>query len=285
MAISAVASLVGRQIREFYDSTTREWGLEAEQTKVLRVGRNGLHFNGSVEQQGFKELFNYGASKGLQMAQMSGAAYAATAALNNTIYLPSGNKMAFFPIVGQTLPPTMAAGGMDIGCDQTDNDGVELLTHAYHASGHPFVIGVSPAFYFKCAFTLGDVSGTDDLQIGFRAINAAVQGAFDNYKDAATLGINTSAATAALKIATIIGDAATVETDTTQTLADATLIEFETRVSSAGVVTYLINGAAPTVTAAYTFTAGLNVVPFGMYLNSSDLLDTFVLSKWEVGLL
>ena len=42
-------------------------------------------------------------------------------------------------------------------------------------------------------------------------------------------------------------------------------------VSAAGVVTYTIDGVAPTVTAAYTFTAALGVIPFVRFLHAADV--------------
>jgi hypothetical protein len=54
------------------------------------------------------------------------------------------------------------------------------------------------------------------------------------------------------KIETIDDNNATTTTDTTDNASDGTDHTIEVRVSAAGVVTYLIDGVAPTTTAAFT---------------------------------
>jgi len=69
-----------------------------------------------------------------------------------------------------------------------------------------------------------------------------------------------------VQIATALNNASMTETDTTDNLADATTTTWEVLVSSAGVVTYKIDGSAPSTTAAFTFDDGDLVTPFMHHL-------------------
>ena len=63
---------------------------------------------------------------------------------------------------------------------------------------------------------------------------------------------------------------------------------FEIRVSSAGVVSYLINGAPPTTVAstAFTFTDGVPVIPFvalNQFTTGTDVTGVCTINSWEFG--
>lgn len=175
-----------------------------------------------------------------------------------------------------------AALGFDANSqDQTDNDGVELCPGILYRALGPatFKIGTDQAFYAKLKFLITDVSGTDDCAFGFRKIQA--YGAnFDDYTDFATLNVISGN----IKIETALNNAATTTTDTTQDWADGETHTLAVYVSGAGVVTYQIDDAAPTVTAAFTFDDGDEVVPFFFLLNSSDIAGAVVLQEWDCGL-
>jgi hypothetical protein len=55
-------------------------------------------------------------------------------------------------------------------------------------------------------------------------------------------------------------------------------------VSAAGVVTYKIDDAAPTATAAFTFDSGDVVVPFFHLLHDATTPGAVYLQSWECGL-
>jgi hypothetical protein len=103
---------------------------------------------------------------------------------------------------------------------------------------------------------------------------------FANYLTYATIGpdagtINISSELAAGGITT---------TDTTQTSVDAATHKYCVNVSAAGAVTYTIDGAAPTVTAAVTIPDGNSVIPFVHFVESSDAAgDEIDMTLWEVG--
>lgn len=229
---------------------------------------------------GYKETFAYGAAKGItQLDQSGGGACAA-----NTVGVPclttlgSGVKLVWFPVVTATLELAQVATGLDISGDLVDNDGNELVGGVLGASGRPFVIGDDPAFYFCATVKITDVDGTDELQWGFRRAEAA-NAVFDNYKDLAAIGDISGD----IKISTILNDAATSTTDTTDNWADLETHKLCVLVSGTGVVTYTEDGAAPTVTAAFTFDDGDPVIPFMHLRHDANVAESTIVTAWEVG--
>ena len=208
-----------------------------------------------------------------------GGAAGGTAGDENALILPT---TAFeYHILGtQTITaPVITSSGLNLGSmDATDNDGLEL-NHGVLSSQIPaFKIGTDADFFLRARFNIEDVSGTDDCAIGFRKVEAN-QANIDDYADMAALNVISGD----IKIETIVGGAATTTTDTTDNWADTETHELMVKVSSAGVVTYLIDGVAPTTTAAFTFTDALTVMPFFYLLNASDLHGYVNLMVWECG--
>lgn len=175
------------------------------------------------------------------------------------------------------LYPTRAATGLDLNMDQTDNDGIELGNGILEGSRGSFKIGTDAAFYGKFKFSIADVSGTDDCAFGFRKA-ADYAANIDDNTDQAALNVISGD----IKIETILNNAATTVTDTTDNWADGETHTLEVYVSAAGVVTYKIDGRAPTVTAAFTFDDGDVVVPFFFFLNAADVAGAVVAIEWEV---
>lgn len=283
----AIQGLPG-QARIFYDSTARSVGFEVEQTDQLWVTRHG--FDGRSLGYHLDEEFNEGAAKGLAIAQVDSTAFDGATGALNLLYLDHGNVLAAVPLgAGQTLSPAMVAAGLDIGGDQTADEGYELVSHVWGATGKPLVIGTTPAFYFQVTVTTGDISGTDDLHCGLRKVEPT-NSAFDSYTDFVSLGVNAAANPGAVKIETGLNSAATTSTDTTDTIADGVALTMKFLVSAAGVVTYQDDAAttgtmaAPTVTAAFTFDDGDLVIPFCWFLNDTALADSVVVSDWTVDL-
>jgi len=224
------------------------------------------------------DTFAYGAGSGDDCFERDWTACSATAGALNIMHFGNGLKTSFIPIVGQTIAPTMDAASLDIGCDQVDNDGLEMTGGGmYGSTGRAFIIGNDPAFRFCATVAVEDVSGTDDFHVGFRG-QEAFTATFDDYNDLASIGPISGNIT----IATILNNGATTTTDTTDDAADAATVAYCVLVSGAGVVTYTINGVAPTTTAAFTFDDGDSVVPFIHYLQASDLTGEIDVTLWEV---
>jgi len=243
---------------------------------------NNFRFSDAISRNVWDENYQYENWKNVPItAAKVGGATSGSAA--NVLYTPN-LMLEYVPLGTQTiLAPvvvTVSEGvsGLDIGMDQTANDGVEICAGILNSNPLSFKIGEDAAFFFRVRFSIADVSGTDDCAVGFRKVEA-YQANIDDYADMAVLNVISGD----IKIETIVGGAATVTTDTTDNWADTETHQLEVFVSNAGVVTYTIDNAAPTVTAAYTFTDALYVVPFMYFLNDADLAGAVVLLEWECG--
>lgn len=210
----------------------------------------------------------------------TGAAASLATDTPNLMYSPDGNVFNVVPLgAGQTLPPVVVSNGLNIGGDQVDTEGYEVFSHFAGATGSPFCVGNDPAFFFECKLLVADVSGLNPLLVGFRRamVNKAT---YTDYTDYAAVGFD--AADGTLSILTG-NDGVDVATDTTQSATDATALTIRVNVSAAGVVTYRINGAAPTVTAAFTFDDGDPLIPFVHSINSADLAGEVAIQTWRTG--
>lgn len=222
----------------------------------------------------FETFQNNGAT-----SKNAGGAAGGTAGDINVLILPT---TAFeYHILGtQTITaPVITASGLNLGSmDQTANDGLEVNLGVLSSQRCALKVGTDDAFFFRVRMTIADVSGTDDCAVGFRKVEAN-QANVDDYADMAVLNVIAGNIT----IETIVGGAATVSTDTTDNWADTETHELQVNVSDAGVVTYLIDGVAPTTTAAYTFTDALTVMPFVYFLQDTDIAGAVPVAVFECG--
>ena len=188
-----------------------------------------------------------------------------------------GLKLYFSSLGTNTIgnQPLQVALGMNYAYDDANNEGFNWSLanslNKHHIDAGPgierYKIG-SDAFYVKLKFKIADVSATDDTHFGFRKVQAPV--AIDTYTDVASLGIIDSANPANVQVCTALNNGSMTETDTTDNLADDTVTTWEVYVSSAGVVTYKIDGSAPTATASFTFDTGDFVTPFMHHLSGGS---------------
>lgn len=243
---------------------------------------NKFRFNDAISRNLWDENYQYENWKQSPItANLLGGATSGT--LTNVLYSPN-LQLEYKPIGTQTtLAPSLVSvsegvSALNIGMTQTNNVGVEFCPGILNSNHMAFKIGDSAGFFFRVRFSIEDVSGTDDCAIGFRSVEA-YQAAIDDYQNIAVLNVISGN----INIETILGGAATVTTDTTQNWLDTETHQLEVFVSSTGVVTYTIDNAAPTVTAAYTFTDALYVVPFFYLLNDSDLVGEVNILEWECG--
>lgn len=214
----------------------------------------------------------------------SGGAPSGTTGAVNLLGFPENTLEHLVIGAGQTiLVPTLGANGLDISQDQTASEGCELCAGITTRSPGRFVVGTDAAFFMQATFTVADASGAAILLAGFRK-SEAYQTDYNNYDELVSIGILGSANPNTIFLSTILNNAATVNTNTTNTWADGATKTLKVLVSAAGVVTYQIDGAAPSTVAAFTFDAAESVTPFVTFLHSADVAGAVELSLFECGL-
>jgi len=182
------------------------------------------------------------------------------------------------------LGPQMRAGGFDISFEDAADEGVEIVGAEPLVGGckDNFTIGTD-AFYLKVKIKLTDADGSDDLFIGFRAVeafNTAVN-AYDSY---AMIGVQVADFFTETE-----GDGGTdsalASTDlTTTNWADGESHELGIYISAAKAVTYTVDGAAAGGAAAFSWVDADVVVPFLFFLHHTEVSELTYLQSWECGL-
>ena len=174
---------------------------------------------------------------------------------------------------GQTIlgPRHSAGNGVDLMQDQTDDEGAEHVIGSLAAdSEFATVIGTDPNPFLRVKLNIVDVSGTDDLCIGFRK-NEAFQAAVDNYDESFHVNINAGN----LIVEGILNNAATDSDDTGQDWADLATHTIEGRlIGRRGVVLY--DGTPLTGYTEFNFDTGEVVVPFIYALQAADLTNVYL---------
>ena len=263
--------------------------------KVIMTDTKGLHqVTGAginFESSANVTKLDLGAQVSLD-PQSDGTAFSGVAGETNQWGFRCGNTLvAIAHGDNQTLlAPALATTGLNVSGDQTNNDGWQFFGKSSLSLGRLnrdyFTVGTSPAFYMKVKFSIADVSGINDLRCGF-VKDEAYAAAPDNYNDMATMACMAGD----IRTQTIVGNAATVNTDLTSgggdgagNWADGDTHTFEVRVDGAGAVTYLLDNQAPTGAVAYSFTNGLNVTPFWYHIHDSDIGGALIWQEFEFGL-
>lgn len=177
------------------------------------------------------------------------------------------------------LSPAWTSGGLDIGMDQTDNDGVEITNGITARCAQAFVVGTDEPFFCEATITIADVSGTDDCAFGFRKAEA-YQAAIDNYNDMAALNVILGA----VKAETILANAATVTSGTLTSVVDTGTATLRIECNKAGQCKFFVNGTEYTGSVTpFAFTAGAVVVPFLYFLQATTSPTACTLTSWKVG--
>ena len=200
----------------------------------------------------------------LQSALTTGVAPTGATGDVNLMAIEKGVIMEQFILGGgQTIiAPRMSATGLLTSLDLTNTEGAEYNFGAVRSnSPFAYTIGTSAAFFIELAVNAADVGGLDPFSVGFRKAQAN-DATFTNYTDFATIGARATTAADVCVIQTDLNNGGEVITNTTDAWTDGQTKTFKVLVSAAGVVTYTINGIAPTVTAAFTFDTADVVVPF-----------------------
>ncbi len=212
-------------------------------------------------------------------AKVAGGAATGTAGDNNVLYTRFGAYE--WNVIGtQTiLAPSLDTFGLNLVQDNTAADGIELCMGQTALSPMAFTIG-QPAFFIQAQFKVQDVSGANPLILGLRKAQA-FDATLANYTDFVSIGIVGTAGD--IQLQTQVNTGGVVTTDTTLNAVDGAVFQVKIKVSSAGVVTYEYNYAAPTVVAAFTFDAGDVVIPFIRFTEAADITTQAAINYLEMG--
>lgn len=174
---------------------------------------------------------------------------------------------------GLELKPVAAADALEI------SNGTTALSRAAHVVGS--FVDPDKEVYFKIKMKIDDISDVTEIFCGFRKAEA-YQADPDSYDEMAAFNIGKDG-DGQIEIHTILNNAATAETDTTETdWADAGEHTLEIRVKNNGVTKFYYDGAEPTVTTAFTFDSGEVILPF-VHMNSETGDPGVSISEWKVG--
>lgn len=178
------------------------------------------------------------------------------------------------------------ASGWQIPNDNADNDGVEIGQGVLADRELPnvFKVGTHGAFQISVKFSIPNVSDYDVCAVGFR-LAEAYQDVNDPstdlqsavlYKDFALLNVEAGdIKTMTTTAQTGGGTGTSTETDTTDNWADDEAHTLTVKVSAAGVVTFEIDGSAPTVnTNTLTFVDGDLIIPCMIFTKGAAVTDT-----------
>jgi hypothetical protein len=184
--------------------------------------------------------------------------------------------------------PFTSADGLEVNVDDDATNGIlgweitnGILANSYAA----YTVGSFPEtkkIYFETTLKIDDISDVTELAMGFRKAEA-FQANVDDYAEMASFNVGQDG-DGQIEIHTILNGAATTETDTTETdWADTNEKTLRVEVTNDGVCTFKIDGAAPTVTATFTFDSGEVIVPF-FFLIAETGDPGVSISSWECGI-
>ena len=230
-----------------------------------------------------KQVYRFGTPPVVNDYEHTANALADGTAADTVLHLyADGLSITWSAVVAQAINnPLATSAGINYAGDQTNNDGIELVYSCVTAKGREgidrFTVG-SQAFSAELEFDIAVVAGTDVGNFGFRKVEALQADLHDYDEMAGLFPISGN-----ISIQTIINDATTVTTDTTADWADTEVHALKVLVDKAGAVTYKINGAAPSTTAAFSFDIGEVVTPFFHFLQASGAqTGALVLKKFTV---
>ena len=212
---------------------------------------------------------------------LKGAAYSAPTGADgdeNIMSFPEGTLEYHVIGTNTILGPTFGATGLQAVLDAANDEGMETCGGILASNKLVFTVGTSPAFYARMRFEITTVAGTDDCVFGFRKAEA-YRAAVDDYDEMAAMNVNAGN----ILFQNILNGGTTVVTDTIDNWADAATHELAVYVSAAGVVTYKIDGRAPTTTVTYTFDDAEVVTPF-FYCIQNSTTTAITMIEFECGL-
>ena len=221
----------------------------------------------------------------LQSIATTGAAPTGATGDYNVMYMQNGVTMEQFILgAGQTIiAPRLADDGLLISLDLAVSEGAEYYFGHTTRSRHAYTIGTDGAFFVEATFKVADCGASDPLWLGFRILGAP-NAAFATYTDAGVIGLHNTTGADLVIIGSNLNNAGWAYVDSTDAWLDGEAHKLRVNVSAAGVVTYLIDDVAPSVTQALTFDNGDVVIPFIHHLFSGAASGTIHLQQFACGL-
>jgi len=175
-----------------------------------------------------------------------------------------------------TLGGTLAAGGWDIQNDAANDEGLEFTQGITARCKHALVAQTDSGF-FEVKIYITDVTGTDDLAVGWR-LAEAYQANLDDYRDFYCLNVISGS----VFIESDIDGGGTDSDDTSIDTADTTAVTLKVVVASDGTVKSYVNGTEETEhQTEFTFTSADVIVPFVYFLHDSDVAENTYLMHWR----
>lgn len=255
---------------------------------IASIASEGVNFSGDVEARNINvtntRIDSFNVCPILQSRATTGVAPTGATGDRNIMYCQDGVTMEQFIIgAGQTIiAPRLDDTGLLIGLDVANSEGAEYNFGIQTTSKHVYTIGTSADFFFEAEFTVATVAGAEPLVLGFRKVEAN-NGTWTAYADYATIGIVTSQNAGTITISDEQGGGGTNYTNTTDAWTDGQKHTLRVNVTTGGVVTYLIDGVAPSATAAYTFTDTLNVMPFIHWVQAAGATSALHIHSLKCG--
>lgn len=275
---------------DFYGSTSGFTNADVrfQNQSTIVVDTEGLTFSGDVSARSLSSTNTNITFNEDPLGQLNGGAGAlctgATGTVNNLSFQEGVLMQSFMIGAGQTkILPIMEADGLEIALDLTATEGQEMNFGVLASNKHAYTIGTSPAFFVEAQFKVADVSGCEPLLIGFRK-QEANNGTYTAYTDYATIGIVTSQNADLISLATELNAGGTTYTNTTDAFTDGQSHRLRVNVDASGNVTYLIDGVAPSATAAFQFDNGDVVMPFIHLVHAAVAPGKIHLISLETGL-
>lgn len=259
---------------------------------TINGGTGNIDLNGTCENVLSKFVTRTGdditleASPIVQSSANTGAAPTGATGDVNILTLQEGIIMESFVLgAGQTIiAPRMDANGLIISGDLTDAEGYEYnFGGALDISRHTFTIGTDAAFFMLCTFRVADISGIENMLMGFKRSGAANNANFALYADFAAIGPSDAISPGDAAIQTQLNTGGVVPTDTNDAWGDNTNHELGVYVDAAGNVTFTFDGAPPTATQVYQFDNGDIVCPFTRHIFNAAAPGLIHLQNLQVG--
>lgn len=266
-SVSGQLALVPQEFAIFVDngtgtSTTNLTGYKAFRREMHRLIGSMYENDPSAIVEFFDSVVAVGGNTGTGLP--TGGAQ------DTNVLVTDKTTLHYSPIATSTLLSMVhSADGLKLELDSTDNEGVELSAPVSTTSAKQFIVGKQEASIFV-KLKISDVSGTDDMLVGFRK-KEAYQAAVDDYDEMAALNVISGD----IKIETILNAAATTTTDTTLNWADGEVHDLEVRILIDGTVKFYVDGVdvSDVQATAFEFDADEVVIPFVHSLQATDKSD------------